>query len=244
MPNSLIDSSGFASVEPLIVAAEGSAADAIAELRKQLAGGGEVAVNQDGTVLNPLDPQSQTSVANGEGFKPVDKAVVAAMLQQWYELNPQLQKVEVKAMKDIHPDARLSFLPNGQMAWTIRLRPVVCGQRKDWTLLAVYDSDHPQRRWGGSVKIYPVQPNYQEMQQMVRAAGCMPATIPHLLRDSDGQPYLCTQDQSNIHAGHHQGEKVTTAAACLRFAMRWITVFELGLIDPETWSLFQQHGKI
>lgn len=59
------------------VAAEGGAADAIAQLRSQLAGGGEVAVNQDGTVRNDKDPMSQTSVSNGDGFKPVDKAVVA-----------------------------------------------------------------------------------------------------------------------------------------------------------------------
>ena len=243
--SSLANGDGFKPVGKAIVAADAnsdsSTADAIAALRNQLAGGGETMVNQDGTVLNPADPMSASSLANGDGFKPVDKAVVAT---EWYQTNPQLQKLEIKAMADIHPDAKMGYLPNGKMYWTIRIHPVVCGKRKDWTLLAVYDSDHPQQRWGGSVKFYPVKPNYDEMMKMVNRSNVTPKTIPHLLRDEDNQIYMCTQDRNNIEAGHNKGEKVTTAAACLRFAMRWITVFELGLIDQKTWSLFQKHGEI
>ena len=243
--SSLANGDGFKPVGKAIVAADAnsdsSTADAIAALRNQLAGGGETMVNQDGTVLNPADPMSASSLANGDGFKPVDKAVVAT---EWYQTNPQLQKLEIKAMADIRPDAKMGYLPNGKMYWTIRIHPVVCGKRKDWTLLAVYDSDHPQQRWGGSVKFYPVKPNYDEMMKMVNRSNVTPKTIPHLLRDEDNQIYMCTQDRNNIEAGHNKGEKVTTAAACLRFAMRWITVFELGLIDQKTWSLFQKHGEI
>ncbi|MDD7409530.1 MAG: hypothetical protein SOV71_00935 [Anaerovoracaceae bacterium] len=241
--SSLAKGDGFKPVDKAVVAAEdNSTADAIAALRAQLAGGGETMVNQDGTVLNPEDPMSASSLAKGDGFKPVDKAVVAA--PQWYQTNPQLQKLEIKAMADIHPEAKMGYLPNGRMYWTIRIHPVVCGSRKDWTLLAVYDPDHPQQRWGGSVKFYPVRPNYEEMQQMVNNSSVEPKTIPHLLRDEDNQIYMCTQDRNNIKAGHRKGEQVTTAAACLRYAMRWITVFELGLIDQQTWSMFQKHGEI
>jgi hypothetical protein len=240
--SSLANGDGFKPVDKAVVAADDtSTADAIAALRNQLVGGEGVMVNQDGTVLNPADPMSASSLANGDGFKPVDKAVVAA---EWYRTNPQLQKLEIKAMADIHPDAKMGYLPNGKMYWQIRIHPVVCGKRKDWTLLAVYDSDHPQQRWGGSVKFYPVKPNYNEMMQMVNRSKVTPKSIPHLLMDEEKQIYMCTQDKNNIYAGHEKGERVTTAAACLRFAMRWITVFELGLIDQKTWSLFQQHGKI
>ena len=240
--SSLANGDGFKPVDKAVVAADDSStADAIAALRNQLAGGGETMVNQDGTVLNPADPMSASSLANGDGFKPVDKAVVAS---EWYRTNPQLQKLEIKAMADIHPDAKMGYLPNGKMYWQVRIHPVVCGQRKDWTLLAVYDSDHPQQRWGGSVKFYPVKPNYNEMMQLVNRSSVTPKTIPHLLRDEDNQIYMCTQDRNNIFASHEKGGKVTTAAACLRFAMRWITVFELGLIDQKTWSLFHEHGKI
>ena len=236
--SSLMNGEGFKPVDKVVVA---NTAAAIEALRNQLAGGGETMVNQDGTVLNPADPASRSSVANGDGFKPVDKAVVA---DEWYRENPELAELEIQAMEDIHRDANMRFLPNGKMAWEIRIRPVICGQRKDWTLLAVYDSDHPAQRWGGSVKFYPVKPNYEEMQQMVNRSSVTPKTIPHLLRDSEEQIYLCTQHRRNIYAGRNSKEKVTSAAACLRFAMRWITVFELGLIDQKTWSLFQDHGKI
>ena len=228
-------------IEKMVVAAnDNPTANAIESLRNQLAGGGETMVNQDGTVFNPADPASASSLASGDGFKPADKAVVAA---EWYQTNPQLQRLEIQAMADIQPSAKMGYLPNGKMYWQIRIHPVVCGSRKDWTLLAVYDSDHPQQRWGGSVKFYPVKPNYTEMMQMVNKSRVVPKKIPHLLSDETHQLYMCTQDRNNIYAGA-KGEKVTTAAACLRFAMRWITVFELGLIDQKTWTLFQEHGKI
>ena len=76
-PSSMKNGSGYKTVDKAVVAADSSTADAIAALRNQLAGGGETMVNQDGTVLNPADPLSASSLANGDGFKPVDKAVVA-----------------------------------------------------------------------------------------------------------------------------------------------------------------------
>jgi hypothetical protein len=82
------------------------------------------------------------------------------------------------------------------------------------------------------------------MMQLVNRSNVVPKSIPHLLHDEDNQIYLCTQHKDNIYHGHNKGERVTTAAACLRYAMRWVTVFELGLIDQKTWTLFHDHGKI
>ena len=79
---------------------------------------------------------------------------------------------------------------------------------------------------------------------MVARSRVTPKTIPHLLTDEQGQLYMCTQDRNRIEAGVNKGDRVDTAASCLRYAMRWITVFELGLIDQRTWTLFQDHGKI
>ena len=216
--------------------------DQIEALRRQLEGGGETFVNSDGTVNNPADPATASSLAAG-GFKPVKGAVVAAP-EQWYMKNPALQRAEIAAMADIKPDAQCGFRADGKMYWVINLNPVVCGKRCHWTLLAVYDDDHPQKRWGGSVKFYPVKPNVQEMQAMVARSRVTPKTIPHLLKDEQGQLYMCTQDRNRIEAGVNKGDRVDTAASCLRYAMRWITVFELGLIDQRTWTLFQDHGKI
>lgn len=63
-----------------------STADAIAALRAQLAGGGELMVNTDGTILNPSDPSAHCG--SSEGFMPVDKACVAGDgTTNWYNGN-------------------------------------------------------------------------------------------------------------------------------------------------------------
>ena len=63
-----------------------STADAIAALRAQLAGGGELMVNADGTILNPSDPSAHCG--SSDGFMPVDKACVAGDgTTNWYNGN-------------------------------------------------------------------------------------------------------------------------------------------------------------
>lgn len=67
-------------VDPVTISPDGqisdtSTADAIVALRAQLAGDGEIMVNADGTILNPSDPFAQCG--SGDGFKPVDMALVA-----------------------------------------------------------------------------------------------------------------------------------------------------------------------
>lgn len=80
-------------------------------------------VSQDDSVLNLVDPMFVSSLANSDCFKLVDKAVGAAY---WYCTNPQLQKLEIKAMADIHPDVKIGYLSNGKMYWEIRIRPIIC----------------------------------------------------------------------------------------------------------------------
>ena len=63
-----------------------STADAIAALRAQLAGGGELMVNTDGTILNPSDPSAHCG--SSDEFMPVDKACVAGDgTTNWYNGN-------------------------------------------------------------------------------------------------------------------------------------------------------------
>ena len=236
---------GYNPVEKAIVAGNEIAAAIenerrqVENLRQSLVSGEQNYVNSDGTFINPSDPSAtrNSNSLTGGGFKPVDKAIVAV---QWYQRDPQLQRDEIEAMQDIKPDAQQKFLPSGKMAWSIRLYPVICGKRKDWTILMVYDDDHPQSRWGGSVKVYPVKPNFNEMVTMVNRSFVTPKTIPHMLSDSDQQLYMCTQHMNNIRLDN----ELFSAAEGLRYAMRWITVFELGLIDQITWSKFQAHGQI
>lgn len=73
--------------EPVTISPEGeisdlSTSDAIAALRAHLTGDGETMVNADGTVFNPYDPLELG--ISGDGFKPVDKAVVAGSnMSEW-----------------------------------------------------------------------------------------------------------------------------------------------------------------
>ena len=231
---------GYKPVDKAVVASD--TAEAIANLREQLENDQQTYVNSDGTVFNPADPATAQNSLTGGGYKPVDKAVVAE--EQWYVKNPALQRAEIQAMKDIKPDAKFGYLPNGKMYCEIQLMPIICGKRMPFNCIMIYDNDHPQICWGGSVKAYPAKPNIREMQAMVDRSHVYPKSIPHLLRDEDGQLYLCSQHKNNIHAGRKQGEKVTTAAACLRYVMRWYTIFALGLMDQTTWTKFQKHGEI
>lgn len=154
---------------------------------------------------------------------------------QWYECNKQLYDEEIRYMAETMPNAIHDFLPNGNMYWIIEPHPIIGGQRKDWTLLAVYDSDHPHRRWGGSVKFYPVKPNYNEMMEMVNQSKVTPKIIPHLLSDEANQIYICS-------VNHNQ--TVVHAVTALAYTMHWITLFEHGLTDQKIWSVFCGTGRL
>ena len=215
--------------------------DLINKLRAGLTGDQPLAVDETGTIHT----DRKDSTNGGQGVKTIPKTTVAA---QWYQEKPDLFKAELVAMNDINKGARYGFLNNGKMYWTVQVSPNVAGRTRRWTLLMVYDSDHPQARWGGSVKVYPVQPDINEMKALVQqhrysnVAIQENSSIPHLLSDENNKLYMCTADYHDIETGANN--RTTSAATCLRYAIRWINVFELGLRDPKTWRLFHEHGKI
>ena len=215
--------------------------DLINRLRAGLTGDQPLAVDETGTIHT----EQKDSTSGGQGIKTIPKTTVAV---QWYQEKPDLFKAELVAMNDINKGARYGFLNNGKMYWTVQVSPNVAGKTRRWTLLMVYDSDHPQARWGGSVKVYPVQPDINEMEKIVQqhrytnVAIQENSSIPHLLSDENSQLYMCTADYHDIETGANN--RTTSAATCLRYAIRWINVFELGLRDPKTWRLFHEHGKI
>ena len=99
---------------------------------------------------------------------------------------------------------------------------------------AVYDHSHPSNStFGGSVKVYCVDPDLSEL-----SAG---DHIPHTLRDSHGELYICTA-RRNIHAGTKVGSRVTTAAVALDSAIKWLSVFELWLTDEVSDEQFSGHA--
>lgn len=88
-------------------------------------------------------------------------------------------------------------------------------------------------------------PTVDQLQDIVnRTSGVSPKNIPHLLRDGNGELYLCSADTRDVSTSLDSAGGITSAATSLRFALRWINIFELGLIDPVTWGKFQRHGEI
>jgi hypothetical protein len=157
--------------------------------------------------------------------------------RQWYLENPDLQSAEIQAMIEFKPDAQYGYLPNGKMYWLIKLHPIVYGIRKNWTLLMVYHDNHPQKKyWGETINIYPISPNPNEILDRMGKAGITTKTIPHTIKDSCGHVYINVGTGSTIR---HQSHFITSADSLLRQAIRWINIFELGLIDPVTWEGFQ-----
>lgn len=221
--------------------------------------------NDDDDVESYIDePQVSASP------KLVPKTVVSA--EQWYEKNPDLLTAEKAAMYDFQgKKAKFCILKDGRACWMVSSRPLVASMNKcanctmqnckkrcvaqnanakgsmcrKYDLLLVYDNDHPQARYGSSVKAYPLNPTINQLQDIVnRTRGISPKNIPHLLRDGNGELYLCSVDTRDVSTSLSSKGGITSAATSLRFALRWINIFELGLIDPVTWGKFQRHGEI
>ena len=202
--------------------------------------------------------------------KLAPKTVLSADL--WYEKNPDLLTAEKAAMYDFQgKKARFYILKDGRACWMVSARPLVTSMNKcanctmqsckkrcfaqkanakeimcrKYDLLLVYDNDHPKARYGSSVKAYLLNPTVDQLQDIVnRTSGVSPKNIPHLLMDEHGEIYLCSADTRDVSTSLDSKGGITSAAMSLRFALRWINIFELGLIDPVTWSKFHRHGEI
>ena len=149
-----------------------------------------------------------------------------------------------------NPNLQPKFMNDGRMYWVVNTKPNLGRDENGreyntmkYKLLLVYDADHPKVRYGSSVKVYPVSPSIDELQSYVnRLPGVTPKNVPHTLVDSTGARYLCTADTSNVSDDITRG--ITSAVTSYRFAVRWLTIFELGIRDPKTWAKFQRHGEI
>lgn len=149
----------------------------------------------------------------------------------WYENDRGLYDAEVNAMRRFFPKFKLNKESDGRLSW---IGPVTPGlldkQPRTYTLQAVYDHNHPSNStYGGSIKVYSVDPDLAEL-----AAG---DTIPHTLRDSEGELYICTARMEDVHVG----KTVTTAASALSWAVKWLSVFEIWLSGDITEQDFASH---
>ena len=183
------------------------------ELRKKLLEGKSITINQDGKVDGK----------NGGGIA-VPKGKLASFY--WYERDPELLKAEKYAMNKFFPNFELSK-DDGRLNWIGTINTGLMGNNV-WTLQIVYDNDYPVSRMGGSVKIYAIDPDIDEMAKK------LDWRPHHLLTDTSGNTYMCTAESKDVKTG----KTVTSAATTLSWAVKWIMVFELVLSGEITTAEF------
>lgn len=160
------------------------------------------------------------------------------LASQWYESNPSLLEGEKMAMRKFFPNFTLDKLDDGRLYWMGELNPGIYetkfGVRKTYTVMAVYNNNHPEQVMGSSVRIYPVLP---DVDDIINECGFRPY---HLLRDSSGNLYLCTNEAGNVKTG----STTTSAASVLAWAVKWLSCYELVLTGDLDKDVFNRHGGV
>ena len=199
-----------------------------AELKRKLLEGPKVkvALSTRACVVDKRGEASSISIPTGK------------LAYQWYENDPELLEMEKMAMAKAFDGFELGVLDDGRLYWIGDVTPGVYetkfGERKTYTLMAVYEQNHPRQAMGSSVHIYPVLP---DVDDLIDFCGFRPS---HLLPDSNGQYYLCTAEASDTKAG----STITTAASVLAWAIKWLTAYELVLTGDLPQSKFNEHHGI
>lgn len=201
--------------------------EALAEKRRKIK---EALLNKQQVKVTP-DTGSLTTEPTGGGIV-VPEGKLASFY--WYDNNRELYHSEIEAMRLFFPSFRLDKEADGRLSWLGQVSPGLIGSNT-YTLHAVYDHDHPSNNtYGGSVKVYCVDPDLEELaRQLVPGK-----SIPHTLRDSRNAMYICTAQKSDFHASRN---KSTTAASALSWAVKWLSVFELWLYEDVSDEQFRTH---
>ncbi len=194
-------------------------------LKKKLMGGEKITLKGDGNVTGTSNAQDATI--------SIPKGKLAA---QWYESNPTLLEAEKAAMAKCFPNFELGKLDDGRLYWMGELAPGVYetkfGRKKSYTVMAVYQNNHPVQQMGSSVFVYPVLPDADELIHDG------PFCTAHMLYDSVREKYICTANADDIRVGNTK----TTAASVLGWAVKWLLAYELVLTGDATETEFRTHG--
>ena len=196
-------------------------------LKKKLLEGGKITLKPDGNVTDEKSTdESSISIPKGK------------LAAQWYERDPALLEAEKMAMHKFFPNFTLDKLDDGRLYWMGELSPGIYEtkfhRKMKYTVMAVYNNNHPQQIMGSSVRIYPVLPDVDDLIQM---CGFRPY---HLLKDSNENLYLCTNEAGNVSTG----TTTTSAASVLAWAVKWLSCFELVLTGDMDKEVFNRHGGV
>ncbi len=203
----------------------------ISMLMQAVSNDSQIFVDKNGTVhgynLSGLQATALTGICEGD------------FAAQWYETNKRLYDAEVKLMKKRFPEAKEGRLSNGNMTWQIRMNISKTDAFEPWTFLLIYKPDHPNNHgYGGSIKVIPLKPSYEELQKRVlankRRFFTSDPPVPHIVIDpASGIKYLCTRAEADIESGETSASSAVQVAA---WAAEWALYFELSMRDNKVWN--------
>lgn len=200
-------------------------------------------VGETGPVLNELG-----EVSLGDNAEPTQNGVrtmisgdtfaalpnhVPKDPEQWYNKLPALFNAEVAAMRTRFPNAGYGFLKsNNNMYWTVTLKISEKGFTKPWTFLLIYEKNHPNNlSYGGSVKVVPINPGFDELERVARANGRK--GVPHVVNKEGFGKYLCTRATDEVEDGKKRAGTAVQAAA---WAVDWAVHFEVSMKYKDVWN--------
>lgn len=169
------------------------------------------------------------------------------MAYYWYQSDPVLYEMEVKAMNQFFPSFQIAQMEDGsgRLFWRGTVQPLGEGSTV-WDVMLIYKNSHPNvasdTEYGGTVQILPVSPRLKDI-----ASNVMPTLentykdydeicrrgfglgLPHIYRDNFGRNeeyFICTADPK-----YFKGDKTqsTSAASALSWACKWIMLCEMWL---------------
>ena len=213
-------------------AVDGNPADELAAIRETILRKQPLKYRNDGSAITSSpDSGDHLSSTSTDNISETKKNCFAA---QWYQRNRGLMNAEIDMMLRKYPDAKVSFLKDGRMAWTNTANIKIGDIKHPWVFTLIYDTTHPNNAtYGGSVKVYLVSPTIPELQ--ARAAKANRGFIPHLRRDAYNNIFLCTNAADDVSDGR---KEISTALTFMNWAISWGYHFEMGLLDQQCWNVF------
>ena len=193
----------------------------------------------------------QTKKANAVELNSIPQGRLEAP-SQWYN-RPEMQQLvnaEKEAMKPflgkMEWGKNCGVLSDGRMYWKVRQR-IKMDDLYDttYTIMLVYEPDHPRAQHGTSVHAYLMAPNNLDyLQKRVNLSNRTPKTINHVLTDREGNKYLCTATPQDYGTSLSGAKGMLSAKQSLLYAIKWLHHFECGLLSQAHWNKFQMHGEL